>query len=1691
MAFIPPANAIVEEEDKPFVPPVNAVVEREPAAFTPPASAVVEETTFTPPVEAEVQAPPQPAMEETPAPEAPKIRYKDLSAKDEYFKVIEDYANSSRFGGKVQREKGESREDFVDRFATHMRMLDSGNMISNTQEQEWLNGAPPEEVIKAGKAYSLFKNTASFTEEGGDSTLNALLDYGKATISDPTTLFGFGAGKLAVSGLTKLGRATGMFMAPVIEGYGAGYSEVSEQKRDIAVADVTAANARAMLNDMAPEDRPIYERKIQELENKVAQGIDKGEVAKSAAFGATFGLIEPAALLLGSKAARKATAENLDSILKTRKEMAKQNAQPQKLTGDPKKDTAVEVTTSLKTGEQLDLFPTDAVKQMDDLNIPAGRQTLDAQGEPTNIAQMEIKSKISKQAVEIATNVWKQMPELGIQKGETVDNAINRTLKDLGALPDDVFESLLIKDGGDMQKFVQTLADADIDIRQFADANSVSVSEGARRMQALSVVARLENKLKNLDKRVLDQVKAFYNPGEAANPHTNALNAIKDFVIKADKNMIVAMTMNASTLSRNVFGMGANATVGVGEEAVESIVFSIGKTLAEKVSGRPVTGSIGKASKQATKDALGLMFYINEPALTTDITQSVLKDSPALMNKLLLTAEEMKKSDLYRPVQILNTPAVMVDKFVRQAVFSSSLERNMRRNGLNMYDVMAQGKNIPVEILRKSVDDAVAFTFSKHPTNPILSGFVKLVENTRPISSLAFPFARFMANAAEWTLERYNPLYAITGTSDLAHGINLARKGEFDAGLSFINRGSEKIGKQTIGMISFLGAYGYRQANQDTPWDQITADDNTKVSAKYLFPLNIPLALADYVIKWQNKRTNEFNVRELVEAVVGYKSTVGTQDWFIDRVTEWAGNLTGDEPDEVLRDKLGQLTGEFFGKFLGRATVPLNQVSDILSAFDRDEALPRDAYVMQPGEERGFTTSFTKMMQKGVPILKQALPEYQPATRDVAPYRDSGPLKQFTGLAIEPYKNKLEAEISRLNIKYQDIYRGTGNRTFDAEARATMARLLPYYITPMLESNSYKNATREGQRNELVVQLKTVQSEAKKMAKEISIANAYKKREAPQILIDQYLNIKQDILPIVKAQYKKMNGISFDEDDSFLKYEKALAIHTIVKQYPAVMSNPKGFALGGMVGKQAAKQVGKKSIKGLASASMDLLDEMQTKIAKKSAPVTEDITQQTQKAMPSAAEPQGLAKYTPEEVSAAEQQAMQMEGSSTMEWLKKNQPEKYENTVFIHMNKTDPEPYPGAGTVYDYLDDEGVYDFTKTVAQKEVEQPKGLMQPVDEPVIIASDKAVKGLIKNVRNTADRNDMLEQIREIRTQRFPKLKVEGVEDSVIGVAQGDFRIMNGREADPSKAKDRSLFTDLAKKKQKELDRLRIKYKDTPPVEIFHGNPDRAAQLSKEGFAKPQRQKFMHSELEVAAPSFTKDLNLQFNTGSFGGTDPSAFVSTKIPYADYLFSRVNMPKTAYENKDLDVIARAISGDPASTRPLSLPREGSMNETEDAFVEADKLLINRADTSVASKLPDYKSIAAKRDLHQQSYSDLVKDWDKMDEKQQVMAANKAYKDVREMFKTYASAAKITSTKTGMGQQYTAAVARSPVYAPMLNKIADILEKQGSTERASLLRKIGSSIAELRKAEDRVPATRAIQEAASKLAKGGLASRK
>ena len=97
--------------------------------------------------------------------EAKKIPFDDLWKDNNNYKVIQEYA-LARFG---QQEgtprKGETKQDFVNRFATHMRMLDTGNEFNSVGELQYLNNAKREDILKAGAAYDLFKNTAGVFDE--------------------------------------------------------------------------------------------------------------------------------------------------------------------------------------------------------------------------------------------------------------------------------------------------------------------------------------------------------------------------------------------------------------------------------------------------------------------------------------------------------------------------------------------------------------------------------------------------------------------------------------------------------------------------------------------------------------------------------------------------------------------------------------------------------------------------------------------------------------------------------------------------------------------------------------------------------------------------------------------------------------------------------------------------------------------------------------------------------------------------------------------------------------------------------------------------------------------------------------------------------------------------------------------------------------------------------------------------------------------------------------------------------------------------------------------------------------------------------------------------------------------------------------------------------------------------------------
>jgi antitoxin component HigA of HigAB toxin-antitoxin module len=1481
--------------------------------------------------------------------EAAKYAYDDLHKNPDLLNKLTAYG-SVRLGKTGLPQKGESSKDYVDRVVSHIRsVVEDPNPLRVTAEQEWINNSKPEDVVKAGEAYDLLENTASFFDPRGQAPLSALKDYAGLMLSNPLTYASLGVGKVAVNivgkeaakvGIkkaltTKIG-ATAAVSPLLFEGTSGTVTNVSKQKRELAVADATIQEMEKLLPSLSEEDQNKLRPKIEAERAKVDKGISVSEALTMGAIQAPFGLLEVAPLVAASTRGTKflkGDKLSLKDLTDARKKQTEVANKPTALTGDEAADNVAVTTTNIYDGGDL----------------------LDMQGSPTSIAQMQVKNSIDKQADLIAASIWKQIPEFAPKAGEKTFEAVQRTLDSFDKLPDNVIKQSMTDAGTDLPNFMARLEAAGLDedaLKKFSSMYGVSTSDAARTLQSKSVISRMLNKMKEVDPEGAKAVDALFGKKASMGPVLDALVASKSFLDKVDRNMITAMTTNMSTVMRNAFGVGANLTYGAAEEGLESLIFNTGRKIAGKMRGSPVAGDIGKGFHGVIDDTVSGYFYLGQGDLSREITEEALKNNPMLMSKMLATAEDMKSSDLIAPVRILNTPAVIMDNYVRRAIFSASIDNNLRKAGLNLIDLMANDKNIPIDVLRQGVDDALTFTFSKTPTEGMGLAFVKGVEAARPISTAVFPFARFLVNATQWTAKHYNPWYTGKGAVEAIEGVRLLKNGD-EAGSKLLLQGSEKIAQQATGMATLLAAYSYRKENQDSPWNVMKSDDGTNVDIKYLFPMNVPFALADFYYKIANGNPEDFKAMDLVEALTGFKS-VGSTSESLERIKEVVSSVfTTDEKetDQSALNKVSRSAGDLIGAWLGRATVPLNQVSDIISAFDSNEALPRDIYVTKPDEERTFLTAVGKNIQKGIPILKQALPEYQPATRTQAAFRDTGPLKQMTGLALVPPKTEIETEIEARKIPFNAIFSTTGDKTVDAEARKFIANNIDNYIGPIISMDLYKKATDEGKAIDLKNALSELQNEAKKIAIDESIAKFYKMEKVPPVEQKQFEALPPKLRRITLEFYKQQTGNSFESDTDFKKYGVALEISKALSKDAVAVQKPVekasggaiGFNVGGFATKQIGKEVGSSAV---VKSSMSLLKDMQDAAAKaavKEAPV-ETVAAPVVKA------PLVKSKTSPA-VSQPKPVDAEMEKLVTEAEASFTPPPKVEPEVVPEI-KTDlpmeaPAPIATPAPLSPYM---------KGVAEGDLNKAKyGFSRDSD----IISDFEV------------RQNTLTAIKQMRTDAFDKLiempNVAGkVEDDVIAVAQGEYRAAKGKEVDVNDPKAVEDFVSFSMPLQEKLNKLREKYKDRPPKVLYHGTPYNAEERAAKGFFDPQtlpEDQAGQRELKVGATSFTDDARFNYANTSFGGTNPENIVQTSIPYADYEFRRINMSREQYKKKvgiedmgDMNIIARSITGSPTVARPLGLPRSIGMRESEDAFTESEKLAISRNMYETEKKTPLFK---------------------------------------------------------------------------------------------------------------------------------------
>jgi len=1423
--------------------------------------------------------------------EEQKIPFDALWKDDKNFKTIQDYA-AARFGKEGVLLAGETKQDFVNRFATHMRRLDFGNEINAVGELQYLNNAKQEDILKAGAAYDLFKNTAGVFDEKnrGQKGFRPVMDAISAVISSPSTALTLGTGKIATSGLSKLitekgtkaalTSAKGVSMAaatPAVGGITTAAQDVTGQKIELNVAQAELDQANKIdPATLDAEGQALLKNYVEDRQKRLEEGVRGRQVALAGAIGA---VTETAEVLPFLRGAAKGKTSQLDDILKTRKPAA----------GEPKTPPPkVEITPKDPTEKALE----------DSFDIYEGRKLLDEQGKPTSVAQMEVRNDLNKRATLIAQDIWKQMPEFAPQATEKVSDAIKRTLESVDTFDDVVFE--------------RALASADVTPDEFAKMFRTSAGDAARSLQSLSVVARLQNKLKNIDPAAAAELTKMYGDRSAI---TSAFTGIKDFGMRLDRELKALMVSQLSTTLRNAFSGVSVITFGTAAEAVESALYRVGKTAGELATGKPVTGSFTGGLKGVYDDAVRSAFYLGQRDLSSEVTDALLSGTPALYRKMVKTTGEAGPNDLSKVAQIANTFNVAQDAFFRKAMFTSSVEKQLSRVGIDMYDVIAQGKQVPFDVLQNAVNEALTGTFSKMPTKGPMFHAVKFIEELGPIGSTVIPFPRFMANAMEWTY-KHMPTGVLSGSADIASGLTKVATGDADMGTKQLTQGLENFSKGAVGTAALYAAYKYRQENQDSEWYNIKNPDGSTVDARALFPAAPFLALGDYLVKFNKGRTDEFKSKEFLEAMTGFKAPAGTYSWLGDKFAEAQTNAATGE--DTADNKVKTFFGEWVGEYLGRALVPFQQISDIVGAIDRNETLPRDAYQIPAGEE-GFTSSAKQQLMKRTPILKQELPVYQPPLRETAAFNDNGPLKMLSGIAIKGTPSELEEEVVRLKVPNNKIFTSTGDKIVDAEARKVMAPLVMEQFDNLKKTSFYAEGSQDLQKVALQNLIGWAQKTAKEIATNKDEAAAYAVGKQPRLYEVQYSKLAPELKRVVTETYKQQQG----KDLATTKdYATALAYAEAMRALP-------GYAYGGVV-KMAPGGVLTRNIIGEAVEAG----------AKKTALSLGDI----------------VAKHTI--TPAVEQTAQALaapvvkEGAASVMAKKPYVKNKYGPAT------SEPKLVEEAAPVAKQMEEA----LPEPAVVPKVEEPLPEIKtelPVEEPSIYNTPVATTNLNKpgfgnptkemnanGISDTQVRMNTLSSIKVLRQEAFDSIKdapaFQGIEKDAIAVAQGDYRIKTGKEFNPDSPKDVEEFATFAQSYQKKLDDLREQYKDRPPKILIHGSiTERTPAKIKRGFFDPQKrgEETKHLELNVGATSFTKDLRLNYNNPAFGGKIPENISYTEIPYADYLFRRVDLPLDAYYKQDMNVIAQAITGDPSIARPIGLPRNLGYKETEDAFVETEKL--------------------------------------------------------------------------------------------------------------------------------------------------------
>ena len=1053
---------------------------------------------------------------------ANEISFDELVKRDDYFNIANSYMKA--VGQPTFDSKKESREDFVNRFYSQRRFAEFNTVFGTIPELATLKNSGIEQQQAVALGRRLYEQAEAAPGKG-----RAAFDIAKAIIADPTTYAGVGFGKAASSIAVRQGakKLSEDVATRAIEKQALGKTA----KRVEVGVSAGAEAAIAAGSDLTSQRAEIQTARIM---GEPEQEYSAARTALAATIGGVLSGV------VSAKTTKTPTIKERGEIIG--EELVRRNITPANPTA-PLTDAEQKISGALS--RDFEDVHSQYVKAY-------GKSLLNQIDPAAAVTDSKVQEAYSKTAVRFALQLMKDNPQqFGFNPAkELVSDAVYRTLSQVDKIDDAALEAAINKVG--------------LRPDQFAAMTKTTASEAGQILQSYSVAARALNRLRQIDPAFDKRMKDLYG---VDGDQTSALTKFGEGIQRVERESKALITSGIDTLARNLVGNTIGVTMKTGVQMLEGIRYSVGTAL-DAADGKKLA-TLRQTMGDSFKDAIGTFYYMRKNGLAEDITEKVLENNPSLLSRISSatpdvdlnavsnTRWEQSLDKLSRWSQTLNNA---MDGMYRRASFAASLDRELRRVGVDLYkDVLAQNKDIPTSVLKRALDDSFKDTFSYSPQMyaKSFSAFEDLSERAGayfvkgaelPTMSLFIPFPRFVTNAIAFQY-KYSPLGFVGATEYVAQAAKLRAAGQLEKAEMVAREGATKAIQATVGLGMLAAAYDYRKNNLDSNWNELKTPSGT-VDVKSIFPIAQYLGLGDWFARDVANGTGQAPSREIMESIVGFKAPAGTQHTFLQSIQEV---FQSDEKGAKALESLGKISGDFLGRF----TQPFvtKQIFDMFDLIRGDEAImARDPNVLNADTMPGrMAEAAVQRVQAKLPVVKESLPPAVTRFKEQeTPMKEGEFFNRLVGFRPITEPTAAEKEIIKHSVDLYKVYgRPTGDKDFDRLFIQNVNKNALDFVDSAIKRSDYSSFTSEQKQARINSAIEKAVEEAKK------VTEATFAQEFPAKLNRiEYLREPAKVKKIVNELYAKDHkGRTMEEDKAY----------DLLPKYKELALKPTKFAKGGMV----------------------------------------------------------------------------------------------------------------------------------------------------------------------------------------------------------------------------------------------------------------------------------------------------------------------------------------------------------------------------------------------------------------------------------------------------------------------------------------------------------------------------------------------